>query len=342
VADKMMNYKAKIQHPWQIGPAELIAHAIEHMHEGTDFDNRIAFLLFDVGVETLFKTFLLLPDKVTRAKNNFADRKKAVESNFHSLVQGVEHAKPQINQKYNLAYIQFFHDTRNKLYHEGNGITVDVGKVNEYAQLAVNLLRDLLEVDLDDVINAPAIIAQLADVEKAKWKPVEEKKDQLMQSREKLAEVAKAASEILAPDLAKSVFVRALTKRFSETPEKADAFLIQAFRRAFPNKKAPLHELNVADISHDSNKLYLFITNMLPKTDDVLGLYELAAYDPTLIVLPYEEEQEMINGEVVTGDHRRLSTEEYAAAITNWILDVMTDIKRNTDIIEEWLDQQSV
>jgi hypothetical protein len=73
----MISYKDKIRHPWQSGPTELISHAIEHLHNRTEFDNRIAFLLFDVGVETLFKTFLMLPDEVTGAKTSFQKRKDA-------------------------------------------------------------------------------------------------------------------------------------------------------------------------------------------------------------------------------------------------------------------------
>ena len=72
-------------HPWQSGPTELIAHAIEHLHKETEFDNRIAFLLFDVGIETLFKTYLMLPESTTGAKTSFQKRKIAANGQIHSL-----------------------------------------------------------------------------------------------------------------------------------------------------------------------------------------------------------------------------------------------------------------
>ena len=79
--------------------------------------------MLDVGIETLFKTYLTLPDRVTGAQGNFAERKKAAEGNFHDLVAGVEKAASTQIQDCNLSHVQYFHDLRNKLYHQGNGIT---------------------------------------------------------------------------------------------------------------------------------------------------------------------------------------------------------------------------
>jgi hypothetical protein len=130
-------------HPWQSGPTELISLAIHHLRNNNDFDRRIAFLLLDIGIETLLKTYLTLPDKITGAKTKFHERKDASESNFHSLLKGVETASPQL-EGYDFSYLQFYHDLRNKLYHQGNGITVSEQHVNGYAELAVELLKTLL------------------------------------------------------------------------------------------------------------------------------------------------------------------------------------------------------
>ena len=62
-------------HPWQSGPTELISLAIHHLRNNSDFDRRIAFLLLDIGIETLLKTYLTLPDKITGAKTKFHERK---------------------------------------------------------------------------------------------------------------------------------------------------------------------------------------------------------------------------------------------------------------------------
>ena len=136
-----------IPHPWQTGPAELIAYAIEHMHRGSDFDRRIAFLLLDVGVETLFKVFLTLPAGVTGAKTPPHERSRASEGNFHELVAGVRGATGGRFDQSAAHYVQYYHGLRNKLYHQGDGVTVPIRQVEGYASLAVKLLNDLIEVD---------------------------------------------------------------------------------------------------------------------------------------------------------------------------------------------------
>ena len=152
-----------LQHPWQNGPTELISHALEHLHKETDFDQRIAFLLLDVGVETLFKTFLILPVEATQAAGSFGDRKRSAEGNFHQLIHGVDgkggvlRAAGSRLANYNLHHVEFYHDLRNKLYHQGNGITVPTEKAQEYARIAVSLLKTLLDVDLDGILRQPEI-----------------------------------------------------------------------------------------------------------------------------------------------------------------------------------------
>jgi len=150
-------------HPWQNGPTELIEFAIEHLHKETEFDQRISFLLLDVGVEILFKTFLTLPSDVTGVKLKFPDRKKAAEGSFHDLVKAVKASAPSKISEFNFAHIQFYHDLRNKLYHQGNGITIPTEKAKGYAKLAVRLLEVLLDVNLTHLLREPEIKAQLKE-----------------------------------------------------------------------------------------------------------------------------------------------------------------------------------
>jgi hypothetical protein len=138
-----------IQHPWQSGPTELLRYALDHLHRPSDFSQRIAFLLLDVGVETLFKTFLELPEEVTRAKLSYSKRREAVEGSFHQLLRGAKDAAGDRLDGIDLAHVQFYHNLRNKLYHQGNGITVPVDKAKGYASIAVELLHRLLSVDLE-------------------------------------------------------------------------------------------------------------------------------------------------------------------------------------------------
>ena len=158
-------------HPWQHGPTELISYALEHMHGDTDFDRRLAFLLLDVGVETLFKTYLTLPEEVTGTAMPFGKRKDAAEGNFHELVRGISVAAGARLAGYNLAHVQFYHDLRNKLYHQGNGVTVPTNQVKSYAELATNLLGVLLDVDLSEQLAGPGRPARGNDNKCDSFKP---------------------------------------------------------------------------------------------------------------------------------------------------------------------------
>ncbi|MBN1453655.1 MAG: hypothetical protein JW963_21750 [Anaerolineales bacterium] len=154
----------KTQHPWQVGPTELIEFALERMHKGGDFDRRLAFLILDVGVETLFKTYLTLPEGVTQFQIKRGERLEAAEGNFHELLRGVQNSSPKKASGFNFAYIEYYHNLRNTLYHQGNQVTaVPLHQVEGYAKLAVDLLREYLDVDLSISLKSPEPINQDSD-----------------------------------------------------------------------------------------------------------------------------------------------------------------------------------
>ena len=138
----------ELKHPWQKGPAELIDYAILHLYLDGGFNQRIAFLLLDIGVETLMKVFLSLPENKTGVKTSYAKRKEAINAGFHLLVKGVQDAAADRIKGIDLAHIEYFHGIRNKLYHESDSITIPHSTAKEYAVLAVKLLDKLLGVDL--------------------------------------------------------------------------------------------------------------------------------------------------------------------------------------------------
>jgi hypothetical protein len=151
----------KTQHPWQAGPTELIEFALERMHKGGDFDRRLAFLILDVAVETLFKTYLTLPESVTQFQSKRNDRNAAVDGNFHELLRGVQSANPKKAAIFNFAYLEYFHNLRNTLYHQGNQVTtIPMNQLEGYARLAVELLHAYLEVDLSTDLETPQAITQ--------------------------------------------------------------------------------------------------------------------------------------------------------------------------------------
>lgn len=148
---------AKIQHPWQVGPTELIEFALERMHQGSDVNRRLAFLILDVGVETLFKTYLTLPSSVVQFQNNRKERDVAVEGNFHELLNGIQTSNPEKASKFNFAHIVHYHRLRNTLYHEGSQVAaVPMHQLEGYAKLAVSLLREYLDVNLSQKLKRPS------------------------------------------------------------------------------------------------------------------------------------------------------------------------------------------
>ena len=145
----------KTRHPWQLFPGQLIQYALDHLHRSSEFDQIVGFLLLDVGVETLFKVFLLLPEETTKTDMPYGARKKATEGSFHDLVRGVETAAKTAGDRLkgiDLGHVQYFHGLRNKLYHAGNGITVQGEHAEQYASIALDLLDRLLDVPLKSTL----------------------------------------------------------------------------------------------------------------------------------------------------------------------------------------------
>ncbi len=135
-------------HPWQIHPSDLIQYAIKHVYSKSEFNQRIGYLLLDFGVETILKTFLLLPQDILKSKVSYSKRRQALGSNFHELLEMVKNVAGNKLKEIDLNHILYFHSQRNILYHEASSISIDKGLLNRYAELGVELLKLLLSVDL--------------------------------------------------------------------------------------------------------------------------------------------------------------------------------------------------
>ncbi len=154
----------KTKHPWQTGPTELIEFALDRMHKGSDFDRRLAFLMLDVGVETLFKTFLTLPESVVQFKIKRGERFDASQGNFHELLRGIKASDPNRAEGIDFAHIEYYHNFRNVLYHQGNQvIAVPLEQLRAYANLAVDLLHEYLDIDLSEHLISHKLESQQAD-----------------------------------------------------------------------------------------------------------------------------------------------------------------------------------
>jgi hypothetical protein len=135
------------EHPWQRGPSELFEFAMTASQAKNDVNQRIAFLLFDVCVETTLRTYLSLPDGASDSKLAYSERRKFASGKFHELTKGVGLAAGDRVSAQTLEHLKFFHGIRNNLYHQGNGVSVRSDHVKEYADLASILLNQLLEID---------------------------------------------------------------------------------------------------------------------------------------------------------------------------------------------------
>ena len=145
-----------MEHTWASGAIELLRHADSHVHLDTAFDRRIAFISVDNAVETLIRTFLTLPKSksgiqvprkdVEAAENSFPGLLNLLWRNASSRLVGIDEAD-----------IEHYHRIRNKLYHDGTGLSVDEQYLLAYRQIAVILLRSLFGVTLGEPKPAPSL-----------------------------------------------------------------------------------------------------------------------------------------------------------------------------------------
>jgi hypothetical protein len=141
---------------WASGAIELLRHADSHIHLETAFDRRIAFISVDNSVETSIRTFLSLPQSKSGIK---APRKEieAVENSFPGMLNLLwQHADARLTG-IDESDIEHYHRIRNKLYHDGTGLSVDVEYLLAYRQIAVLLLKSFFGVDLGQPKPAPTL-----------------------------------------------------------------------------------------------------------------------------------------------------------------------------------------
>lgn len=141
---------------WASGAVELLRHADSHIHLETAFDRRIAFISVDNSVETSIRTFLALPSNRSGIKVSRKDV-DTVENSFPGLLGLLwQHAGSRLTG-IDEADIEHYHRIRNKLYHDGTGLSVDEQYLLAYRQIAVLLLKNLFGVALGDPKPAPTL-----------------------------------------------------------------------------------------------------------------------------------------------------------------------------------------
>lgn len=333
--------------PWQRGPTEIILTAIEQLHQGSGHNRRIAFLLFDLGLETLCKTYLTLSSKITGAKGSHSSRKKSASGNFHEMLEGVSTSTPSPVDDADLKRVLFYHDVRNKLYHEGSGISVYAWQATDYGILAVKLLAQLLDVNLKAELDRPELEAkELAEREQL----LLDKSAKIKKSATKVEHLITLAIEKIEPRLLLPSYVDKLDNLCSERPGFSDdAFrkLVEFVRETIDDEHIRDHFLRRADDSGDlfaighlasdicsrENLYWEILECKLPAIKTLAWQYKYSAHYPASVSQPMYAVEEYPEDEFdVVEVERPLSK----------ILDegdqVTSDLDKLCGIIQNWVD----
>ncbi|HBK7260846.1 TPA: hypothetical protein LNF46_003314 [Vibrio cholerae] len=134
--------------PWSQGPKELLQHAVDHISLDGDFDRRIAMISIDNAVELMIKTYLGLPKRKEKSKKPSRKQLEEASNSFPLMLDLIEEFAGQKLTGVSLDEIEWYHRIRNQLYHSGNGITVELAKVQTYLSLAKTLFQNLFETEL--------------------------------------------------------------------------------------------------------------------------------------------------------------------------------------------------
>ena len=138
-----------MEHTWASGALELIRHADTHINLNTAFDGRIAFISVDNAVETSIRVFLSLP--LSKSGIHVSKRELAeVENSFPALLTLLWNRAGDRLVGLDEGDIEHYHRIRNKLYHDGTGLSVDQQYLRAYRQIAAVLLKHLFKVSLPD------------------------------------------------------------------------------------------------------------------------------------------------------------------------------------------------
>jgi len=144
------------------GPKELLVHGITHLNQSTDFDIRMGMICIDNSVELMIKTYLGLPNRVTKIENLSRNKYNEIIQSFPKLLDALEEYCSEKIIGIDLGDIEWFHRLRNELYHNGNGITVEKTKVLIYAEIAKNLFNNLFDIPIleEDEITGESLVGQ--------------------------------------------------------------------------------------------------------------------------------------------------------------------------------------
>ena len=149
------------ENPWLNGCYELLEHGISHYLNDTEFDRRIAMITIDNAIELAIKTYISKNLRALNIKRKDFDNIKQDFSKLLNLLSKI--ASNKINEQ-ELSSLEFNHELRNKLYHEGLGISVNREIVKKYAEEVISLISSLYDIDLGNLINKLEIFKHLEKI----------------------------------------------------------------------------------------------------------------------------------------------------------------------------------
>jgi hypothetical protein len=135
--------------PWVYGPFELLQHAEDHLHVGSDFDKRMALICFDNSIEVSITTFLQLHPSQRNGKTFPRESVSKWLANYHSKIDflGQHAADRAITLAATTDEIVWFHALRNELYHSGNGMVPEQRALAGIRSAAFSVFSVLFDVD---------------------------------------------------------------------------------------------------------------------------------------------------------------------------------------------------
>ena len=149
-----------MENTWASGAAELLKHADSHIGLNTAFDKRMAFISIDNSVETSIRVFLSLPKSKSGIKVAHRELREAENSFPQCLVLLVKYAANRL-LGIDKDDIEYYHRIRNKLYHDGTGLSVDQQHLDAYRRIAAILLQNLFGVTVDSTDSEQSTLERL-------------------------------------------------------------------------------------------------------------------------------------------------------------------------------------
>jgi hypothetical protein len=134
--------------PWAEGSFELIFHAELHFRAGEDFDRRIAMIGFDNAIEVAITTYLSLHPMHRSGRTYIVAQVQQWLTNYHTKIEFFELECGQRGVAVSVArtHIVWYHQIRNKQYHEGGSSTPNLADLRGVRQAALSVFSVLYDV----------------------------------------------------------------------------------------------------------------------------------------------------------------------------------------------------